>query len=159
MKSKFEIEKPFTDRFDCAYKVSSQGRNTVVLYSTVTKKRLSVSYARYLMSVHLGRYLTEDEHVDHRNDIKDDDRIDNLQILTQEENTLKHTRLRGRQMVEYECPVCAKVFSRRRKDSHFKSYQNGKSVCCSRSCGARAGSKPPERPIRFLREYNWYDEN
>lgn len=159
MKSKFEIEKPFTDRFDCVYKVSSQGRNTAILYSTATKERLTISYARYLMSVHLKRYLTEDEHVDHRNDIKDDDRIDNLQILTLAENNMKKTRLRGRGMVEYECPVCEVIFSKQRKNSHFRKYVTSKSACCSRSCGAKAGANPPDRPIRFIREYNWYDEN
>ena len=44
---------------------------------------------RYLLAVKLGRYLTDEEQVDHIDDDKTNDNIDNLQILTVKENAVK----------------------------------------------------------------------
>lgn len=156
MKSKINIEFPFTTVYDSAYKVTSQGRNTVVLYSTVTKERTSISYAKYLMSVHLKRWLTNDEHVDHINNDKSDDRIENYQILTLAENNKKQASVIGCQVVEYKCAICGNKFVVKRKHSHFTI--KGKSMTCSRSCGGKASHLTT--PIQnVLREYNWYDEH
>lgn len=156
MKSKIDIQYPFTTKYDCAYRVSSQGRNTVVLYKTVTKERTSISYAKYLMSIHLKRWLTKDEHVDHINNNKMDDRIDNYQILTLAENNQKQASLLGCQVVEYKCAACDNKFVVKRKYSHFVT--GNKSMTCSRSCGGK--SSHFTTPIQnVIREYNWYDEH
>lgn len=157
MKSKIEIEYPFTDKYDSAYKVSSQGRNSVVLYSTVTKERTTISNAKYMMSVYLKRHLSIDEHVDHINDNKLDDRIDNFQILSLAENNRKQAALIGCAMVEYLCPICERVFAIKRKNSHYGSRKHAISVTCSRSCGGKASFSKPG--IIELRQYNWYDEH
>jgi len=51
----------------------------------------TMSYARWLMTQHLGRRLRLDEHVDHINEDALDDRIDNYQILTPSQNARKAT--------------------------------------------------------------------
>lgn len=156
MKSKIDISYPFTDMYDCAYKVSSQGRNTIVLYSTVTRQRTSISYARYLMSVHLKRLLQDFEQVDHINNDRADDRIENLQILKVLENNRKQASTNGCKMVEYKCPVCGVHFSVKYSKSHF--ILGNKSMTCSRKCGGK--SSWFEVPIQIVvREYNWYDEH
>jgi len=157
MKSKIEIEYPFTDIYDYAYKVTSQGRNTIVLYKTGAQERTSISYAKYLMSVHLKRWLTKDEHVDHINNDKLDDRIENYQILSLADNNRKQASLIGCAMVQYKCPVCSQIFSVKRKNSHFVGRKNQVSITCSRSCGGKAGAS--KAGIIMLREYNWYDEH
>lgn len=157
MKSKIEIEFPFTDKYDSAYKVTSQGRNSVVLYSTITKERTTISNAKYMMSVHLKRHLLKDEHVDHINNDKLDDRIDNFQILSLAENNRKQAALKGCAMVEYKCPICEKIFSVKRKNSHYVGKRSQTSITCSKSCGGKASFSKPG--IIELRQYNWYDEH
>jgi hypothetical protein len=157
MKSKIEIEYPFIEMYDSAYKVTSQGRNTIILYKTGTKERTSIRYAKYLMSIHLKRLLTKEEHVDHKNDNKLDDRIENYQILSLADNNRKQAALRGCAMVKYECSVCSKVFSIKRKNSHLVGKKHNISITCSRVCGGKASVS--KAGIIMLCEYNWYDEH
>lgn len=49
-------------------------------------KRGRVAEHRYIMEQHLGRYLNPDEIIDHINEITDDNQIENLQIVTFQEN-------------------------------------------------------------------------
>lgn len=112
--------------------VNPEGRRNILL----RKKEggiTTTSYARYLMSVHLGRYLTQDECVDHINNDKTDDRIENLQILSVAENNRK-SFLR---IVKLKCPVCGEYFER--PLSYFRGKKerlaNGL-ITCSRSCGS-----------------------
>lgn len=159
MKSKISIEYPFTDEYDCAYKVSSQGRNTIVLYKTGTGKRTSISYAKYLLSVHICRWITREEHVDHINNDRADDRVENLQIISLAENIQKQAAVVGCAMVEYECPVCGRIFSLKRKASHYGSKKGNKAVTCSRQCGGKSTSMNLPVSIIEIRQYNWYDEH
>jgi endogenous inhibitor of DNA gyrase (YacG/DUF329 family) len=64
---------------------------------------------RWLMEQQLGRYLTRDEEVDHINDVRNDNRLENLQVLSKSDhrrktgNGARAKRLTMReQLAEYE---------------------------------------------------------
>jgi hypothetical protein len=95
--------------------------------------RKTTAYARYLMEVHLGRKLSKDETVDHINNNKTDDRIENFQILSVRENIRKSAK--GETMVTLICPVCSKEFVQPRRQTHI--IKGGNYTCCSRSCAGK----------------------
>ena len=83
-----KIEYPYSDYYTRAYiHADKTGRNMLLLVGP--DKRLTTAYARYLMAVKLGRFLTKDETVDHIDNNHSNDSIDNLQILSLEDNIRK----------------------------------------------------------------------
>lgn len=87
-----------------------------------------MTYARYLMCIKEGRWLNRDEHVDHIDDNRLNDTIDNLQILSQAENNSKNSK--GIAMTTLPCDWCGKNFTKR--TANIRSTN-----CCSRSCGGK----------------------
>lgn len=62
---------------------------------------------RVIMEQHLGRKLSSDEYVHHINELKYDNRIENLQILTPEEHNYLHHQ---KHPIEKQCVMCGKSF-------------------------------------------------
>lgn len=99
------VEAPYDLVFEKAYVVLSPERSGITTRRRIQFKKkannvdekmaarlptVGSNYARYLMNCHLwkteGRILTEDEEVDHVNGNALDDRLDNLEIVSREEN-------------------------------------------------------------------------
>lgn len=117
------------------YERNDTGRRQVVIQyddGRITSK----SYARYLMEQHLGRELFPDEHVDHIDDDRTNDTIENLQILSPEENAKKYHRFRGTEteMYIFNCPHCSKEASKPMKDVKANRKKGKAGPFCSRSC-------------------------
>lgn len=137
-KTKIELEYPYSKDWEKGYLVvNKENRRTLILYRGINgngQKRSSTQYARYKLAVHLGRYLTEDETVDHIDNDKTNDDISNLQILSKYENIRKSQKklppLIG------TCFICGKSFNVRRNLTIVKrlKYKNNE-LCCSRECG------------------------
>ena len=97
---KIDLEKPYSEKWRLGYiVVNSENRKNVILFNN-SKDRSTVSYARYLMAVHLGRFLDANEQVDHIDEDKTNDSIENLQILSCAENLRKNAKHRVRGRVE-----------------------------------------------------------
>lgn len=110
-----------------------EGRRYVFLVDPQSKARTTLSYARYLLSVHLGRTLGANEHVDHIDNNPLNDVIHNLQILTPEENLKKQAATKGVKTAVLRCPNCCKEFERRANQTHLGG-KPGTYTACSRSC-------------------------
>jgi hypothetical protein len=63
---------------------------------------------RYIMEQFLGRRLTRDEVVHHKNGIKHDNRLENLEIMER----ISHGRTHGKLAVEKKlrCPTCGRFW-------------------------------------------------
>lgn len=112
--------------------VNSDNRRTVTLFNS-SKDRSSVQYARYLLAVQLGRFLTEDEEADHIDDDKTNDSIENLRVLSCKEHRLKSTVfLKG------VCYICGKEILKKKSELRpsYKHDLLAKGLLtCSRKCG------------------------
>lgn len=67
-----------------------RGQRSRVTLRHPDKPTTTMAYARYLMCVKEGRWLSKDEHVDHIDNDPCNDSIENLQILSQDANTAKY---------------------------------------------------------------------
>lgn len=137
---KKEAEYPFTGYTLYIVLHRKEGRRMAMLVDSKNKKRKTISYARYLMSVHLKRILLDTEHVDHIDDNKLNDKINNLQILTQKENTEKYIRNNPSDLVSLQCPNCNKVFTKPRNRA-YSFLHLGKLQSCSRKCSGEYSHK------------------
>lgn len=107
--------------------------------------KTSMSYARYLMQQHLGRILESWEEVDHIDNDKTNDSIENLQILSRKENILKERSLpqNQRKMYSFICVNCnqpAIKYLNQVKSNHKKGKTG---PFCSRRCAGQYTYKNP----------------
>lgn len=111
-----------------------ENRKMICLRDKNTKKRTTISYARYLISVRENRLLNKYEQVDHIDNNKTNDDIDNLQVLSLKDNIRKYyiQSSRTRKMIRLICPNCKKEFTRELNNCHLQKGNSFSS--CSRKC-------------------------
>lgn len=91
-----------------------------------------VLYHRIVVENHIGRLLTQDEVVHHKDHNKKNNCIDNLEITSQQEHARSHGFERMRNYVLLKCPWCEKVFEKPKNGTHLQS--SSQYTCCCRSC-------------------------
>ncbi|HAY3553759.1 HNH endonuclease [Elizabethkingia meningoseptica] len=149
---KIKLDFPFNSYYKSGYlAINKEPRRILTLYKmdgTLT----SISYARYLMSIHLGRFLLKNEYVDHIDNCKLNDVIENLQILTPRENNIKKLKHLGLESkpISLVCPICKQEFTKARKQLITK-LNNGKNPTCSKKCGGKQSYLTKTNKIKQVR--------
>lgn len=95
---------------------------------------------RVLMENKIGRLLKPDEVVHHKNGDKDDNSIENLEVMTNSQHALLHSRVV--EDIRCICPVCGGDFTLR--PHHYRARvkrRGGEPPTCSRRCGGLAGHR------------------
>lgn len=113
-------------------------RKHVVLVHPDGKKQ-TVSYPRFLTEKRIGRYLLEDETVDHLdNDFNNNDE-ENIRIISRKEHVVDDV-IRHEQQT-FICPECGISFQPPMSDTirHRKKGKAG--PFCSKSCAGRYGQR------------------
>lgn len=88
----------------------------------------SMSYAKYLYTSYYKCEVAKGDEVDHINNDKMDDRIENLQVISKRLNNAKKPI--HKEMVLLKCPVCGQEFLFPKRNLPFQP-----NPCCSRKCG------------------------
>lgn len=147
---KIELQEPFKSLYKNGYLViNPQNRRNVCLVNNDTD-RTTISYARYLMGVKLGYLVPDHLEVDHKDDDKTNDDINNLQILTKKENLLKQTwNYIDNHQVCYgcECINCGIRFILTERQVKMRLATNGEELFCSRSCAGKWQSINSEKSV------------
>jgi hypothetical protein len=147
-KTKIDLEYPYNEHYIAGYLNTNSEPRRVVLLVDKNKKQSSTSYARYLMSCHLKRFLSKDEHVDHIDNNRLNDVIENLQILTQQENNKKGKR---RKWIKYVCNGCGEVYEKLHNQSHLVKSDSLTSSC-SRKCARKSQTKNTREELKRIGE-------
>ena len=115
--------------FDVVYvNTNKEPRKVATLRNNTTKEMHSMSYAKYVFTSFYCCEINEGYEIDHINNNKMDDRIENLQVISKTDN-IRKSKI-PKKMIQLECPVCHKKFWF--KLCNLKSHPN---PCCSRKCG------------------------
>ena len=111
-----------------AYLVTNKEPRRVCTLRKEDGSMTSMSYAKYLYTSHYCCDIAQGDQVDHINGDKMDDRIENLQVISQYYNIVKDKK--GQEMLLLSCPVCGKEFLYPKRN--ISTHPN---PCCSRTCG------------------------
>lgn len=110
-------------------------KHTVIVKDDGSKT--TKSFPKYLMENKLGRELADDETVDHKDEDKTNNDIDNLQILSRSDNAKKAMLLRPRKIYKFVCPHCGKD-SEKYLNQVLSNWKKGKAgPYCSRQCSGK----------------------
>jgi endogenous inhibitor of DNA gyrase (YacG/DUF329 family) len=112
------------------------GRQHVVLHKIANHlDKTTVSYPKYIMEMHLGKYLKPNEVVHHRNGDFTDNSISNLMITTKSEHPGLHRKY---DPIVLKCVNCKKDVSLTSlQHRRFQSNQRNKKTVgpfCSKRC-------------------------
>lgn len=91
---------------------------------------------RVIMEAYLGQPLKGNEVVHHINEVKDDNRIENLEVQTWSQHATTHSRNRLPEMVDLVCGVCRSEFQKLAR-KHRSNLKNGSQSFCSVSCAGK----------------------
>lgn len=135
-----ELQEPFRNKWSKGYLWINNENRRVITLNSESGVTFTMTYARYLMSVKIGQEIPDGFEVDHINNDKTDDRIDNLQILTAEQNRLKQAWWYSAMVVQWTiipCDHCKELFYITQGEINNRLRKGVQHLFCSRSCSAK----------------------
>jgi len=112
------------------------GNGRLIIQAKKDKTRIGISYPKYLVEVHLNRYLLDNETIDHiDNDFTNND-LSNLRIVDRKIHCEQDVLRRGG--VILNCVWCNKEFTVEGKKVRERNRKNA-SGFCSRQCTGQYG--------------------
>lgn len=134
-----KLEEPFKSKWNKGYlQIHDNNRKYICLFNSDNDRTL-ISYARYLMGVKLGYEVPSQYEVDHIDNDKTNDDINNLQLLTQEQNLIKqqwHYIEHIQVCYGVECNWCGTHFLLTERQVKMKLAAGVNDIFCSRRCAA-----------------------
>ena len=109
--------------------------HVIVKYDDGTRR--TVSYPRWIMERHLGRRLEDNEEVDHIDQNRFNNSIDNLEIVTREENGRRYMAQFPKEIGEYVCPQCGEKFKKDAAEVRHNKKQGKAGPFCGKPCAAK----------------------
>ena len=138
---KIELSDYYKEKgFKSAYLVVNKEPRRIVILVRNDGSKTSVSYAKYLYTSHYKIDIEEGYEIDHINNDRMDDRLENYQVLSKSINASKGHREERR--VEMTCPICGKKFQFLKRN--LSTHPN---PCCSRKCGGIKSRKKFKKKI------------
>jgi endogenous inhibitor of DNA gyrase (YacG/DUF329 family) len=108
---------------------------------------------RLKMEKKIGRFLTKDEVVHHKNENKSDNRLCNLKLMSKTEHDLFHNKKRSREMFLgfgfVNCQMCGLTIKRKIAKINFYQKNNLRHFC-SHQCSGRFGSNLYNQPKKVI---------
>jgi hypothetical protein len=106
------------------------------------EERITVSYPRYVIEVHLGRKLPKDLDVHHIDGNETNDDISNLDLRPHGLHQSEHG---NHSFIQFICPVCEKTFelSWQKVQKRKSEQKRGKGLSgpyCSRKCSGKVNN-------------------
>lgn len=109
------------------------GRQHMVIVSD--DKKTTISYPKWLMEQHLGRKLETWETVDHLDENPLNNNIDNLEVVSRQENIKRWHEKRPAEYLKLTCKVCGTVFEKRKAaEIYDRAIRKKDGPFCSKSC-------------------------
>lgn len=96
----------------------------------------TISYPKYLMELHLGRYLEKNEQVDHIDGNPLNNDISNLRVVLLGEHQSLHA-IRNKDVI-VNCTFCNKPFSIKGSKINYRNRYNS-GYFCSKQCSGKYG--------------------
>ncbi len=115
-------------------------KHVVVIYDDGSRK--TISYPKFLLEQKIGRTLLPHETCDHIDGDFTNNNLDNLQVLSRSENSVKAMVLKKAEQAYFVCPECSTTFYKNMcevRGNQLKKKHAG--PFCSRSCAGRYGQK------------------
>lgn len=134
---KIDVIDIYKAKYKAAYLVSHENgdKRKRVYIIGFDGSRKGMLYARYVWEAHNNKPLPEGFTIDHIDEDKTNDALENLQLLSNGDNIRKNVETRTKRgelnvMLKLVCPICGVTF-----DFPKRNLATHPNPCCSRTCG------------------------